>query len=305
MNRRNLRFSSLRAFEATARHSSLSKAAAELGVSHSAISHQIRQLETQIGAELFTRSSRGVRLTAKGQHLLPVLRESFDRIEMTLARLSNTATDDALYVTTTPTFATRWLIPRLSQWQALDTGITLHLLPTLEFLALEDGEADVAIRCGRPPWPGLKSDFLQPIQMTPVCSPAFSERLSPLRVEDVLKVDLIHADIRGHALGEEWQMWLTAAGVTDVSSLPGLSFHDPGLALEAALDGLGIAIGYLDLIQPEIEASRLVCPYERIVEHYFSYYLVYPKSRASEKAIGRFKTWVQAACAPAPQAPAR
>ncbi len=292
MRRRDLHFNSLRSFEVAARHRSLSKAAAELGVTHSAVSHQIKLLEEQIGAELFTRSSQGVRLTPSGETLLSVLSESFDRITNTLSRLADTAGTASLRVTTTPTFATRWLVPRISAWRSLETGINLHLLPTLDFLDLDGGAADVAIRCGKPPWPGLTSELLRPINMTPVCSPSLLKEDDLEDEHDVLNHELIHADIRGHALGEEWKMWLTAAGVSPAGDLQGLSFHDPSLALQAALDGLGIAMGYLDLIEPVVESGRLVCPFDLVVKHYFSYYFVYPTTRAHEDKIRTFKDWL-------------
>lgn len=292
MRRRDLHFNSLRSFEVTARHRSLSKAATELGVTHSAISHQIKLLEEQIGAELFTRSSQGIRLTPPGEALLSVLSESFDRIGNTLSKLADTAGNSTLHVTTTPTFATRWLVPRISAWRSLETGISLHLLPTLDFLDLDEGAADVAIRCGKPPWPGLTSELLRPIDMTPVCSPSLLKDGGLKDARDVLSHELIHADIGGHALGEEWRMWLTAAGVSPDADLQGSSFRDPSLALQAALDGLGIAMGYLDLVEPAVESGRLVRPFDLVVKHYFSYYFVYPTTRAHEGKIRRFKDWL-------------
>ena len=172
MNRRNLHFNSLRAFEAAARQRSLSRAAQELCVTHSAVSHQIKRLEQSLGVTLFNRSNRGVRLTGVGEALLPVLTDAFDRIENTLEGFTAAKHGDSLRVTTTPTFASKWLIPRLHRWHSLKPHQPIHLLPTLEMLDLGKGAADISIRCGVPPWPGMATELLLPIHMTPVCSPA-------------------------------------------------------------------------------------------------------------------------------------
>lgn len=304
MRRGSLHFNSLRAFEAAARHLSFSRAADELSVTHSAVSHQVRLLEETLGAELFIRTNRGVALTEAGQTLLPVLAESFDRIANTLDGLIAAPSGDCLRITTTPTLAAKWLIPRLGDWRNAHAEIAIHLHPALAYLDLASGEADIAIRCGTPPWPGLVEDFVLPIHMTPVCSRSFLGDLGEApRPEDLLGPTLIHADITGHDLGEEWRTWLRAAGVETAATLPGLSFHDPSLALQAAMDGLGIAMGYLELAAADIEAGRLVRPFPFAVAHHFSYYLVYEGARRKEPGIAAFRDWImgQPPCAAARQ----
>lgn len=293
MNRGTLPLNSLRAFEASARQSSFSKAAEELCVTHSAVSQQIKQLEELLGVKLFRRTNRGVQLTDPGQTLLPILIESFDRIGETLDGLAKGSGEDTISVTTTPSFATKWLVPRLRRWREQQEDLSIHLQPTLRFLDLVKGEADVGIRCGTPPWRGLNADLVLPIHMTPVCSPSFLEGRNQLRTpRDILEFALVHADITGHDLGEEWRTWLTAAGVTDVVRLDGLSFHDPNLALQAAVDGLGIAMGYLELAEHDISAGRLVSPFSLAVRHPFSYYLTYPGTRAQTPKIKAFRNWI-------------
>ena len=295
MNRGILPLNALRAFEASARHMSFSRAAEELCVTHSAISHQIKQLEGLLDLKLFRRTNRGVLLTESGEMLFPILSESFDRIGETLDGLIKGTEETTISVTTTPSFATKWLMPRLGRWRMAHEALSIHLLPTLRFLDLTKGEADVGVRCGIPPWTGLKSDPIVPIHMSPVCSPSLlSGRARLKRPRDVLKFALLHADISGHALGEEWTSWLTAAGVSDVPKLAGLSFHDPNLALQAAIDGLGIAMGYLELAEQDISMGRLVYPFELTVRHSFSYYLTYPTARAQTPKIKAFRDWIMA-----------
>lgn len=293
MDRRLLPLTSLRAFESAARQRSFSKAADELSVTHSAVSHQIKQLEAQLGTALFVRSNRGVRLTGAGETLLPVVGESFDRVAAALDGLIAPSEGNALKVTTTPSFAAKWLVPRLSRWRALNRNLGVHLVPTLRMLEFAQGEADIGIRCGIPPWPGLQADFLAPVTMTPLLSPALLETGPALREpRDVLNHELIHADVAGHVLGEEWRTWLLAAGVRDFGDLPGLSFHDPGLAMQAAIDGLGIAMGYLELAEADLAAGRLTRPFDLRVRHSFSYYLVYPAARQDEPGLAAFRHWI-------------
>ncbi len=304
MRRGSLHFNSLRAFEAGARHLSFSRAADELCVTHSAVSHQIRLLEETLGCELFVRTNRGVALTAAGHTLLPVLAESFDRIAHTLDGLVTATGSDQLRVTTTPTLAAKWLIPRLGDWRHAHPDIAIHLHPALAYLDLAAEGADIAIRCGVPPWPGMVDEFFLPIHMTPLCSRSFLNTLGDVpKPGDLLQATLIHADITGHELGEEWATWLNAAGVVSPDALPGLSFHDPSLALQAAMDGLGIAMGYVELAAADIEAGRLVRPFPFAVPHHFSYYLVYDRARRTEPGISAFRDWIlgQPPCAAAQQ----
>ena len=293
MNRGILPLNALRAFEASARHTSFSRAAEELCVTHSAVSHQIKQLEGLLGLKLFKRTNRGVVLTESGEILYPILGESFDRIGETLDGLIKGSEETTISVTTTPSFATKWLMPRLRRWRMAHEGLSIHLLPTLGYLDLAKGDADVGVRCGVPPWKGLKSERISPINMSPVCSPSLLSGRTRLKSpKDVLKFPLLHADISGHALGEEWRTWLAAASVVDVAKLEGLSFHDPNLALQAAIDGLGIAMGYLELAEQDIATGRLIYPFELTVRHSFSYHLVYPTARAQSPKIKAFRNWI-------------
>ena len=293
MARRSLQLMALRAFEAAARCGSFTRAARELHVTHGAISQQVKILEDRLGRRLFERLNRGVRLTKTGEALWPVLRDSFDRMETALAAMTLEKADQALRVTTTPTFASGWLIPRLKSLQAVPAGIEINLQHTLAFADLTGGEADVGIRCGQAPWSGLEAELLFPIHMTPVCSPALLERIAmPCRPQDLLQLPLLHADTGSHPRGEEWRLWFAAAGVNCEGPLPGQSFRDPALSLQAAQSGLGVALAYLELLGTEPDPGQLVRPMEALARHPYSYYLVYPTARRQEPKVRAFRDWI-------------
>ncbi len=295
MNRRNLQFNALRAFEAAARHASVSGAARELSVTHSAISHQLRRLEDDLGVDLFVRTNRGLKITAEGRMLAPVLNESFDRISATLDDLCRVDKGDCIQVTSTPTFASKWLVPRLFAWYVKSDARRINLHPGLDLIDFGASDMDFAIRCGVPPWGRLEHELLMPIHLLPVCSPTYaSEHHLPDNPVELLDLDLIHADIGEQGLGEEWHNWLTGVGIDCPQDLPGLSFHDPALAMQAAADGLGIAIGYLELIDRDLRAGRLVTLFEQSIRHPFSYYLVYPRSNLDNPALKNFRDWIRA-----------
>jgi LysR family glycine cleavage system transcriptional activator len=294
LRRPAINFNSLRVFESVARHLTITHAAEELGITHAAVSHRIRMLEARLGVRLFHRTRRGVNLTTAGSQLLPVIEEAFDRISETLKSIGGATQHQTLTVTTTPSFALRWFIPRLRSLRGSgESGFDVHLRPTLRILDIARGEADIAIRSGIPPWPGTKSEFLMPVHMTPVCSPQLlRHHTSALSPADLLKFTLLHADIGNVPVGNEWRTWFSAAGLGRQKALPGLSFQDPSLAFEAAISGAGIALGYVELITEELNSGELVRPFELQVQHDLSYHLVYAQSRENETLISAFRRWI-------------
>jgi LysR family glycine cleavage system transcriptional activator len=293
VNRRRLHLNALRVCEAAARHSSFSKAADELCVTHAAVSHQIKQLEASLGFALFERTNRGVRLTEAGETLVPVLNDAFERIADTIDGLVRKPRDGALGVTLTPHFASHWLVPRLRRLRAAHPDLEVGLVPSLRFADFTAGEADVGIRCGLPPWRGLQADFLLPVSMTPVCAPTLLQGPDALeKPADLGRVTLIHADVGDRKLGEEWRLWFAAAGIPETGPAQGLSFRDPALALQAAADGLGVAIGYAEMTEPEIAAGRLVQPFDILARHPYSYYFVQPAGQEDDPRIAAFRNWI-------------
>ena len=297
MKRRNLPFNALRAFEAAARHASVSGAARELSVTHSAISHQLKLLESQLGIRLFERTNRGLQITSSGESLLPVLSESFDRINDRLTDLQHNqgpaALPDIINVTSTPSFASKWLVPRLASWYAEPGASRIHLLPSLDDLDLQAGNIDFAIRCGIPPWPDYGHELLMPIHMVPVCSPEYAASSTALKHPiDALRHNLIHADIAEQSRGQEWHDWLKGCGVDCPEQLDGLSLKDPALAMQAAADGLGLAIGYFELIDRDLNSGQLVCASSQRIKHDYSYYLLHRRAPGIGSAAARFRDWL-------------
>jgi LysR family glycine cleavage system transcriptional activator len=294
LNRRAINFNALRAFEAAARHLSMTRAADELRVTHAAVSHQVRQLEERLGVPLFQRTRRGVKLTAAGIALLPVLEDSLDRIAEALEGIVTSGGSKTLTVTTTPSFALQWLVPRLALLRRPnESGFEVHLRPTLRVLDVAHGEVDVTIRSGIPPWPGVKAELLMPVHMTPVCSPKLlANQEHPLAPADLLNFTLLHSDVGNIPIGNEWRTWLHAAGLSKRSSLPGISLQDPALAFQAAIAGAGFAIGYVELLQNEIASGALIRPFDLEVPHIFSYYLGYAQSRENDPGIAEFRQWI-------------
>ena len=293
MKRRNLQFNALRAFEAAARHLSVSGAAKELSVTHSAVSHQLRRLEQELGVRLFKRTNRGLEITAEGEALAPVLIESFDRIAATTESLRRAGHADSIRVTCTPTFASKWLVPRLVDWYARPGASRINIQTGLDLLDFDADRIDFAIRCGVPPWGDLCHELLMPIHLVPVCSPGYASESEALReAADVLHHAMIHADVGDHGQGDEWRDWLRGNGVDIPADLPGPSFHDPGLAMQAAADGLGLAIGYLELIDRDLLSARLVTAFDHAIPHPYCYYLLYRESSRKDSALEQFRGWI-------------
>lgn len=295
MRRFGLHLNSLRAFEAAARLSSFSRAADELSVSHSTISHHVKGLETALGVALFERRNRSVVLTKPGEILFPVLEKSFDNILVALDLLRQSGDKAGLKVTATPSFANKWLVPRLRHFRELHPATEVELQTSLNLANFEKDRLDIGVRTGTGEWPGLQSELLMPIHMTPVCSPDLHSGGSPVIDPGGLhKFTLIHADVSpGTGIESEWAEWLTAAGATYAGSAKGLNFHDPGLALQAAIDGLGIAMGYLELAAVDIAAGRLVQPFRQVVRHPWSYYIVRPAGQATHRDAEIFREWLR------------
>ena len=291
--RRLIHLNALKAFEAAARHLSLTVAAEELGVTQAAVSHHIRQLEAHLGVALFKRRSRGIDLTPAGEILAPVVHESFSRIGSALELLADTKPGQPLTVTATPIFASRWLIPRLGRRTGEDTKLNIRLLPNLRLLDLRRREADIAVRCGIPPWPGLEAELLVPIHLTPVCSKPFLEKHGPIREpRDLLRLPLIHADTPDREDGEEWNRWFGSIGISEQPSVQPLSFHEPMLSMQAAANGLGVGMGYCELIDADLANGSLHQIFPITTPHPYSYYLVYPSERRRDDEVRRFRDWI-------------
>lgn len=295
MHRIGVHLNALRAFEAAGRLSSISRAAEELRVSHSTVSHHVKGLEKALGVDLFERRDRSVVLSQAGAALLPTLSESFDAIATALSAVKPATNTKGLRVTVTPSFANRWLVPNLRRFRADHSNIDVQLTSSLTLADLRRDNIDIGIRSGTGDWPGVESELLMPIHMTPLCSPTLIAENGPIdRPQSLGDLTLLHADVAGGSeIESEWRTWLQAAGADDVDYSGGLSLHDPGLALQAAVDGLGIAMGYVELAERDLASGRLVAPFEMQITHPWSYYIVTPKDKTDNRQASVFRQWIR------------
>jgi LysR family glycine cleavage system transcriptional activator len=290
--------SALRAFEAAARHLSFSKAAAELHVTPAAISHQIAGLEAYYGVQLFRRLTRALMLTEAAQAALPPLREAFERLGEAAQRLDAHRTEGVLTISVSPSFAAKWLVPRLSRFQALNPRIELRIDANDQLVDFDRDGVDLGIRYGRGGYPGLRVDMLIEDEVAPVCSPRLMAGPHPLRRP---------ADLRHHALlhvewktmseaAPSWRMWLLAAGIEGVDSGRGPRFSLESMALQAAIDGQGVALTSNVLSEDDVRAGHLVRPFDITLgpPGRFAYWVVCPAWRAEQPKVQAFRDWLLA-----------
>lgn len=275
-------------FEATARHMSLTKAAAELSVTHSAVSHQVKALEDWLGVRLFRRLNRKVVLTDAGQAYVRPVREAFERLAEASRQVR--ATEDTLTVSTMPSFAAKWLVPHLGSFREAHPDIHVHIHASPKLVDFDREDVDVAIRYGRGNWPGLRIDHLLSEALFPVCSPRLLEGPVPLKEPaDLVRHNLLN-DLEWSV--DFWAIWLARAGLPDANPRRSLGFNHSNLMLQAAIDGLGVALTHQVLVADDLRAGRLVRPFDLAVPTDFSVYLVAPKATEERPKIAAFRKWL-------------
>jgi len=295
---------SLRAFEAAARHLSFKKAAVELHVTAGAVSAQVKTLEAHLGVALFRRLTRALELTGEGQALLPKVREGLETLRTAVERLRTREERATLTVIAPPNFAARWLVPRLQGFTSLHPALELHVASrqsmvdggdsTERYVEAREDSPTVAIRFGSGQYPGSRVDEIFSVDYVPVCSPGLANGPVPLRTpEDLRRHTLIHDDtVTEGAARPSWNDWLEAAGVRDVDVERGPHFSDASLALEAAIEGIGVALAIKPLLCAEIEAGRLVVPFDLPFPAQWAYFFVSPDAVAEDPAVTSFRTWL-------------
>ncbi len=306
MARRMPPLNALRAFDAAARHLSFTKAAKELFVTQAAISHQVKGLERHLGFPLFRRMNRRLMLSDAGQAYLPALREAFDKIEAATQRLYADEEGGSLRVSCLPSFAAKWLLPRLGRFSERQPDIDVLVSASDTLVDFNQEQIDIAIRHGPGKYPGLRVDLLMDDEVLPVCSPRLLAGPKPLKEAADLKHHvLLHDDMgrQDHSY-QDWTTWLQAVGVKGVKSTRGPAFSHSNMVIQAAIDGQGIALGRRSLTGDDLAAGRLVSPFGPVVPARFSYWVVAPLSSADRPKVRHFREWLleEAKAGESPQA---
>ena len=294
MSQRLPSLNALRAFEAAARHLSLTKAARELNVTAAAVSHQIKALEEDVGVTLLRRVKGEFVLSETAQIALPLLRAGFDQIAEAGRLMRADFARHILTISVGATFASTWLVRRLGRFAEANPGIDVRLHTSDEVADFARDGVDLAIRFGAGRYPGLAAIQLFDEKIYPVCSPVLLERGPALETPgDLAKHTLLHVEwmpFTGET--QDWGMWLNAAGAGEVDHSRGPRFTHASMALQAAVEGQGIALGSDSVASDEVAAGRLVRPFDITVPFNFAYYLVYPESAAEMPKIAVFRDWV-------------
>ena len=298
----------LRAFEAAARHLSFKNAALELSVTPTAVSHQIKLLEESIGVLLFRRLTRALELTTQGEALLPKVREGLECFASAVEAARAPDIHGRLTLVLPPSFATRWLVPRLRRFAAAEPSLNLHIVRSQKAIDGDQG-ADVTsfdgvdlrqedslavIRYGTGSYPGFQVHRMFGADYIAVCSPKLLEAEPHLRVpNDMRHQVLLHDDATtSDKSGLGWDEWLKRAGVQGVDSRAGPHFGDSGMVYVAALDGLGVALASKPLVATALAQGRLVAPFDITVGQNYAYYLVIPEAIAQRPAVQAFRKWL-------------
>jgi LysR family glycine cleavage system transcriptional activator len=276
----------VKAFEAAARHENFTLAAAELGMTQAAVSYQIRLLEERLGVPLFLRSKRRVTLSDAGRRVAPLVSDAFDRISAGFSELLD-EDESVLSVSTAQTFASNWLAARLGAFQIARPELAVRLQTSNSLIDFARDDADLAIRTGEGPWPGLRQHFLFHHHFTPMCTPDFRDRHRLERPDDVLRLPRLTPD------DDWWKLWLEAAGVAAPEDRgSGIRLDSQTTEGQAALAGHGVAMLTPLFWRSELASGRLVQPFELISCERRGYWLVYPEHKRARAKIRDFRDWL-------------
>lgn len=285
MNKPLPSYNALRAFVAAGKHGNLKGAASELFVTASALSHQIKNMENVLGVQLFNRNKAGLTLTPKGKLIFDDLSHAFSLIQQSIHKLDAQPKNNILNISMLSTFAMRWFIPRLSSFQHQQPDIEVRISTSVHEVDFTQEDMDCAIRSGRGNWKGLHAEYLFTETFTPVCNPKLAKALqSP---ENLTKHTLLHARLRP----DDWQVWLNSVGI-NLQAQHEQTFETRNFAIQAAVDGVGIAIVDPSLVAEDIKAGRLITPFPQTMADKSSYYFVYPKEQINNTHIQQLQSWI-------------
>jgi LysR family glycine cleavage system transcriptional activator len=289
MHQRRPPLSTLRAFRAAAHCLSFTQAAEQLHVTQAAISHQIKSLEQSLGVALFVRGNRSLALSESGTRFLPYIDQMFSLLDQGLKQVRTKDSETTLTVTLLPSFASRWLVPRLGLFLKANPDIDFRLAPSRTITNFQTEDIDLGIRYGSGNYPGLLSIHLMDEEIFPVCSPAIMSGEFPLSCPADLKNHvLLHDD--GHG---DWRKWLVAARANDVDPDKGPVYTDSAMAVQSAIEGDGIALARSQLVKDDIARGQLIKPFDISQPSNFSYYIIYPEERSPTPAMLAFINWLQ------------
>ncbi|HWF01398.1 MAG TPA: transcriptional regulator GcvA [Caulobacteraceae bacterium] len=285
----------LRAFESAARHLNFSRAADELSVTPGAVSQQIQNLEDYVGAPLFKRTPRGLLLTDVAQLALPALRDAFDRLAESAALLTASVDGRRLTLTAPPSFAAKWLVPRLGRFEAAHPQIDVWLSADMDLVDFATSEVDLALRYGSGHYPGLDTHRLLGETVIPVMSPELAAANPVHEAGDLRRHVLLHdGSPDADESCPDWTMWLAARGVRGFDANRGPRFNQSSLVIEAALSGRGVALAKRTLAQDDLDAGRLIAPVADSTDIAFAYFAVHPKAKGRLPQVKAFLAWLAA-----------
>jgi LysR family transcriptional regulator, glycine cleavage system transcriptional activator len=286
----------LRAFESAARNLSVSLAAAELNVSPAAISHQVRLFEDFIGLPVLGRSGRGIALTDAGRAALTHIQSGFGKFQAAMDAIDALGEAGTLNISVAPSFASKWLLPRLHDFQAKHPQIDVNVSASVQLVDFARDSVDLAIRYGAGSYDELHSEKLLAESVYPVCSPTLLRSASSLTsLGDLADQTLLHDDSPDNDPScPGWDHWLRAAGHSEIDAQRGPRFNQASMVLESAILGRGIALAKSTLAEADIAAGRLVRLFSTEVPVNFAYYVVAPKSKLNLPKVSHFRDWLRA-----------
>lgn len=287
MVRQFLPLNGLRAFEASARHLSFTRAAIELCVTQAAVSQQVKGLEKRLGVPLFQRLPRGLKITAEGEALLPTVTSSFDQMATTLDRIEAGQVRELLFLGVVGTFAVGWLLPRLKDFQKLHPFIDMRVSTNNNRVDMAAEGLDFAIRFGQGSWHGTDAFRLFDAPLSPLCTPKLAETLKT-------PADLIEATLLRSYRSDEWSTWFAAAGVTPAAQVSAGIVFDTSLGMmEAALQGLGVALAPPSMFSRHLACGEVIQPFPVTIS-LGSYWLTRLQSKPVTSAMQAFSDWMLA-----------
>ena len=285
MSKRLPSLNALRVFVAVARSGGVSRAAEELNLTHSAVSHQIRALQSELGIALFEKQGRGLALTEQARAYVLRIEAAFKEIEDATQDVSS-HNRHRLRINTIPSFAARWLLPRLGDFIATCPDVDVEVQSSHRPADIKRSEVDIGIRFGTGPYPGLYSERLMRDWLFPVCSPEFAQKYALGDASGIDGVPLMHSE------REPWSSWFPAAGIVADEPEHGILFNDSALMLQAAAAGQGLCLARQSIVYDDLQSGKLVRPFSTYVESPFSYFFVCRRDKLGSPPIDAFRTWI-------------